>query len=277
MWTHQKCWIWFPWRCHSNFRSRIYWCYHRVAYHRHTSSQSQKLFWKEMKCHLFNARCLLPFFSFCTTYFCTLNVSFAFSMARYSLSFRFTAFPLNVIVISGLTGRVKWVVTSIQNFQSESLAKTNENLLKVVLLIPSPWIGSTRTRPEILYGPIKYRIGPFRLSTYFPSGFAWKPLKIWKFNFILLLSYDCNDSLRFYLILVNLKLDNPVKSTSVNFNSILTGLSAPCLIDILGTWSGSMGIRLIPWCPTFIIKWMYVFNKVENQIELKLLFELSMN
>lgn len=29
------------------------------------------------------------------------------------------------------------------------------NLLKVVLLIPSPWIGSTRTRPEILYGPIK--------------------------------------------------------------------------------------------------------------------------
>lgn len=55
-----------------------------------------------------------------------------------------------------------------------------------------------------------------------------------------------------YLILVNLKSDNPVKSTLVNFSSMLTGLSAPCLIDILGMWSGSMGIKLIPLCPSFV-------------------------
>lgn len=48
---------------------------------------------------------------------------------------------------------------------------------------------------------------------------------------------------------MNLQSDNPIKSTLVNFNSILTGESAPCLIPMLGIWSGSIGIKAIPECP----------------------------
>lgn len=32
-------------------------------------------------------------------------------------------------------------------------------------------------------------------------------------------------------------------------SSIFTGLSAPCLMEIFGMISGSIGIRLIPLCP----------------------------
>lgn len=43
---------------------------------------------------------------------------------------------------------------------------------------------------------------------------------------------------------------NPIKSTSLNFNSMLTGLSAPCLISIFGMCNGSMGSKLMPLCPS---------------------------
>lgn len=70
-----------------------------------------------------------------------------------------------------------------------------------------------------------------------------------------------------YLILVNLNSDNPFRSTSVNFNSILTGLSAPCLIDILGMWSGSIGIKLIPLWPSIHTNRTCLWELVENWVE----------
>lgn len=44
MWMHQKCLLGSLWKCHSNFRSKIDWCYRRVAYHRCTNFGSQKWF-----------------------------------------------------------------------------------------------------------------------------------------------------------------------------------------------------------------------------------------
>lgn len=94
-----------------------------------------------------------------------------------------------------------------------------------------------------------------------PFGLLWKPLsnEIWdglkKINIYLIYLYQTGQtSIRFNLtdlILVIRQLDNPIKSTSLNFNSIFTGLMAPCLIPIFGMWSGSIGIILIPGCPPF--------------------------
>lgn len=93
-------------------------------------------------------------------------------------------------------------------------------------------------------------MGPFRLSTYFPAGFDWKPLKMFAKNTFVENERSNRIGLLLYLILVKWNSDNPIKLTSLNFNSILTGLSAPCLIDILGMWSGSIGIKLMPLCPS---------------------------
>lgn len=56
-----------------------------------------------------------------------------------------------------------------------------------------------------------------------------------------------------YLNLWKRLVDNPIKSTSVNFNSTLTGLSAPCLIEIFGICKGSIGIKLMPLWPAIPI------------------------
>lgn len=124
-------------------------------------------------------------------------------------------------------------------------------LPSVILLWPTPWIGKTRTRPEILYGPIKYKAGPFTLKTYFPAGSFWKPLKIKSIN-----KSDVIEQYRStpYSILVKRNSVNPIKSTSVNFNSTFTGLSAPCLIRMLGMCNGSIFIKLMPLCPTLSSK-----------------------
>lgn len=123
-----------------------------------------------------------------------------------------------------------------------------------MLLRPTPWIGKTRTRPLILYGPTKLSGAPLQANKYFPSGFTWKPL-FWiidvyvtaMFQFSIWNKQSRNVS---YSTLKNWCCDNPIKSESVNFNSILTGLLAPCLILMLGICSGSIGIKLMPLCPS---------------------------
>lgn len=181
-------------------------------------------------------------------------------MAKYSLLFRLTLLPSNVMVISGSTGyreKFSWIISLWNRIFN---GNDSECLPKVILLLPSPWIGNTRTRPEILYGPTKYKAGPFTLIEYFPTGSFWKPLKM--ANTMLnyencCLSEPLKESkvwMQTNVSLVNSAFDSPIKSTSLNFNSIFTGDSAPCLIPMLGMWRGSIGIKFIPLCPSK--KWM---------------------
>lgn len=120
-----------------------------------------------------------------------------------------------------------------------------------MLLWPTPWIGSTSTRPEILYGPTRYKTGPLTFNTYFPAGSFVKPLKEEK---RVLNNNSCLEIAVTHSILVKRCDVNPVKSTSVNFNSTFTGLSAPCLIKMLGICNGSIGIKLMPLWPSGVNK-----------------------
>lgn len=133
-------------------------------------------------------------------------------------------------------------------------------LPNVMLLLPTPWIGRTRTRPLILYGPTKNSRGPLTFNKYLPARPFWKPLKKPKRTIMLkaknvithcaiLHRKQIMIKLKTYEIFSKWQFDNPTKSTSLNANSIFTGLSSPCLIEILGMCNGSTGIKLMPLWP----------------------------
>lgn len=100
------------------------------------------------------------------------------------------------------------------------------DLPSVILLSPTPWIGSNSTFPEIEYGPSNDNTGPLKFNSYLPSGFSCHPTTLEHSNFCM-----------------------PCIETLENFSLIFTGLSAPWFSWISGICSGSIEMRLIPAYP----------------------------
>lgn len=183
MWMHQKCLLGSLWKCHSNFRSKIDWYYRRVAYHRCTNFGSQKWF-----CEKRNMVCFLISLPSAKIGW-EKEVIGHFRLPLYFEN-QFSIFDAQILVIVpfyrlsieshdqlGFNWRRKNNGKSSFSWKQTERAKSLLNALRnVMLLLPSPCIGSTRTRPEILYGPTKYNAGPFTFRLYFPAGLAWKPL-----------------------------------------------------------------------------------------------------
>lgn len=76
-------------------------------------------------------------------------------------------------------GKVWITCNNNSNHYSIEIWNRNQKIivsLNVMLLFPSPWIGNTNTRPDILYGPTREITDPFNLISYSPSPSFWKPL-----------------------------------------------------------------------------------------------------